>query len=300
LKRALLFVALSFGLNACFLFGDGGDDPKPVVKDSVAKFNDSPVTILPSTEILNEVSGMAASQKNPGYLWLIEDSEAQAGIHLISDKGIYQKFIPVAGTNRDWEDLAVGPGPKTGVSYVYAPDVGDNVKIYKEYQIYRFEEPTQNANNINSVEIIRFTYPNNTSYDSETILIDPKTKDIYIVTKGEFNEKIFRLAYPQSLESVKEAEFMGSIPIWGITGGDISADGKEILLKTYFAVFYWRTRSGESIFQTLARARDVGAPYVSEPQGEAICWDAGVKGYFTMSERSSQTEIPKLYYYSKK
>ena len=66
------------------------------------------------------------------------------------------------------------------------------------------------------------------------------------------------------------------------------------------AVFYWRARSGESIYQTLSRSRDVGAPYIQELQGEAICWDAGVKGYFTMSERGSQTGIPKLYYYSKK
>lgn len=293
-------MALSFGLNACFLFGDGGGDPKPVVKDSVAKFNDSPVTILPSTEILNEVSGMAASRKNPGYLWLIEDSEAQAGIHLISDKGIYQKFIPVAGTNRDWEDLAVGPGPKDGISYIYTPDIGDNNFIFNEYQIYRFEEPALNSKEVNNVDVIRFSYPNKASLNAETILIDPKTRDLYIISKEEFNVKVFKIAYPQALDKVNEAEYLGTIPFWGITGGDISADGKEILLKTYIAVFYWRARSGESIYQTLSRSRDVGAPYIQELQGEAICWDAGVKGYFTMSERGSQTEIPKLYYYSKK
>ncbi len=299
MKRAFLFVALSIGLNACFLFG-GDVKPKPVVKDSVAAFNDSPVSFLPTTEALNEVSGIAASQKNPGYVWLIEDSEAQAGVHLMTEKGVYQKFFAISGNNRDWEDLAVGPGPKAGVSYIYAPDIGDNLKAFKEYKIYRFEEPSITASNVNNPDVIRFQYPNSASYDSETIMVDPKTKDIYIVTKGEFNEFVFRLAYPQALDKITEAELLGKIPFWGITSGDISYDGKEILLKTYIAVFYWRPRSGESVFQALSRARDIGAPYVQEHQGESICWDAGAKGYFTMSERGGQPDAPKLFYYSKK
>lgn len=268
--------------------------------DSTLTFVQSDFSYTLSNEVLNEVSGMAPSYNFPGNLWVNEDSEAQAGIHLISDKGVYQRFVRFNGTNRDFEDMATGPGPNDNLKYIYVGDIGDNGAIYKDYQIYRFPEPTSNQTQVNQVDVINFKYPDNQSYNSETLLLDPKTKDLYIITKDQFNVRVYILKYPQSISTINTAEFLGTIPLWGITGGDISADGKEIILKTYIAAFYWKRKDGESIFEALKRDRDIGLPYQREPQGEAICWDTKAEGYFTLSERGSLPEIPKLYNYKKK
>ena len=50
--------------------------------------------------------------------------------------------------NRDWEDIAVGPGPDASKSYVYVADIGDNEGQYQYKYIYRFEEPVLNKTQV--------------------------------------------------------------------------------------------------------------------------------------------------------
>jgi hypothetical protein len=301
LKRLLIFVLISVSLNSCFLFGSGGDKPKPTPVDSTTSFNVTPQVFDTPLDKTNEASGIAPSRLYFGSLFIIEDSEASAGYHVFSKDGSYQKFVNINGQNRDWEDMATGAGPEVGKSYIYAADIGDNNGgVNKQYTIYRFEEPNSSVNFVEKVDAIQYFYPNNASNNAETLLLDPKTKDLYIITKDELNVKVFRLKYPQPVNQPFEAEFLGTIPYWGIVGGDISADGNEILLKTYIAVFYWKLKANETIFQALSRNRDVGAPYLQENQGESICWDYQAKGYYTISERGGLAVAPKLYYYSKK
>lgn len=300
MKRLLGFVFISVGLNSCYLFGSGGDDPKPTPKDSTTAFNTTPQVFDTPVDKTNEASGIAPSRLYFGSLFIVDDSEAAAGYHVFSKDGSYQKFVNINGHNRDWEDIATGDGPETGKSYIYAADIGDNGNVHKQYTIYRFEEPNSSVNFVEEVDAIQFFYPNNESNNSETLLLDAKTKDLYVITKDQFNVKVFRLKYPQPVNQPFEAEYLGVIPYWGIVGGDISADGNEILLKTYIAVFYWKRKTNESVFQALSRTRDVGAPYVQENQGESICWDYQAKGYYTISERGGQPTAPKLYYYTKK
>ena len=300
MKRLLVFILISLGLNSCFLFGSDGGEQKPILKDSTTQFNSVPQIFDTPLDKTNEASGIAPSRLYFGSLFIVDDSEAAAGYHVFSKDGSYQKFVNINGQNRDWEDMATGDGPEIGKSYIYAADIGDNGNVHKQYTIYRFEEPNSSVNFVGKVDAIQFFYPNKESNNSETLLLEPKTKDLYVITKDQFNVKVFRLKYPQPVNQPFEAEYMGVIPYWGIVGGDISADGDEILLKTYIAVFYWKRKANESVFQALSRTRDVGAPYIQEPQGESICWDYQAKGYYTISERGNTPNPPKLYYYSKK
>ena len=127
-------------------------------------------------------------------------------------------------------------------------------------------------------------------------MLDPATKDIYIVTKREFNVRIYQLPYPQSTNEIQTAKFIQSIPLLAITSGGISSDGKEIVLRNYDAIYYWYRKEGESIAATLARNRDKLLPYVKEQQGEGFCFDKNNKGYFTNSE----LEPSYLHYFAKK
>src|SRR6266545_2364727 len=91
----------------------------------------------------------------------------------------------------DWEDLAVGPGPATG-SYIYVGDFGDNNANRTEIQIYRFAEPTVSTTqammttSITNSQVLRFTYPDG-AHNAESLMIDPPTGDIVIITKEAAN-----------------------------------------------------------------------------------------------------------------
>lgn len=99
--------------------------------------------------ILSESSGVAASKQNPGYLWTEEDSGNPAEIQLVNKQGDVAGRYTLAGvTNRDWEDIAVGPGPIPGTSYIYVAEIGDNQLRYPVKTIYRFPEPTLDHNKV--------------------------------------------------------------------------------------------------------------------------------------------------------
>lgn len=300
MSNKIIVLILVVSLQSCFLFTK--DPPTPIEEptSTLPEFNSVPESYPIENGIVDEASGIDASETMDDHVWIQEDGNTTPGIHLFSNKGVYKGRMNVAFQNRDWEDMAVGPGPIANQSYLYIADIGDNFDTYTDYFIYRVPEPKSFISYTAAFEKITFNYPNKERYDSETMLLDPKTKDIYIITKRQFNVQVYKLAYPQKTTETITAEFLKTIPYLGIVGGDISSKGDEILLKTYNASYYWKLKDGETIIQALSRTRDIGLPYVQEIQGEAICFDKNATGYYTISERAdSNVKIP-LQYYKKK
>lgn len=298
-KIFLVFVCVF--LQSCFLFNKGGGDPTPDPDTSkVTEFLDMPLSFETDINKLDETSGLANCTTFSNALWAQEDSGNPLGVHLIGKDGTYKVFFSMNGANRDCEDLAIGPGPVANRNYIYLADIGDNNNKHTQYYIHRFFEPVDGQTNISEYETITFTYPQNMSYNSEAMFVDPLTKDIYVITKDQFNVLVFKLPYPQSVTNSSEATYLGTIPLFQVTAADISPKGDEILIRNYFAIYYWKLKAGESIYQAISRPRDVNPSYQREDQGEAICWDKDVKGFYVLGERAEKPYAPKLYYYMKK
>ncbi|MFO7256146.1 MAG: hypothetical protein DIU61_000540 [Bacteroidota bacterium] len=251
---------------------------------------------------IDEASGLAASVVNEGMLWTHNDSGDEARIFLIDQKGVCKAVVSLDGvTNRDWEEIAVGPGPEPGKSYVYVGEIGDNRATYLHKYLYRFPEPEIPVQSgridttIYQLDSIKFTLEGGPR-DTEAFIVDPVTRDIYVFSKNEKkNIRVFRLPYPQSTTDVMEAEFVMQLPIVKVVAADISADGREILIKNYTHVFYWRKEPDEPIPSTLER-QPFSLPYTTEPQGEAVAFDRAGKGYFTLSEEHNNTPPWLLFY----
>ncbi len=297
LLRFLIYIPLVLLLQSCCWLGDCNDGPK---EEPLPSFNTAPVVHPMTVSHLEEVSGIVPSYNTPGHLWMMEDSDTQPKLDLVRTDGLYVKKVDFAGVNRDWEDIAIGVGPEQGKKYIYLGEIGDNLEVYKDYYIYRFEEPTTNQTVIDNYDVIHFRYSDGKSYNSETLLLDPDTKDLYVITKDQINVLVFKLPYPQSTNSLNTAQFVGTLPFWGLVAGDISANGKELLLKSYSSIFYWRRKDTESIYEAFTRPYDLVLPYVLEPQGESVCWDLVNGGYYTISEQGNNSKIPPLYFYSRK
>ncbi len=181
--------------------------------------------------IVNEISGIADSKVNPGYLWGQEDSGNPPQLYLISHDGTVSKKIYIKGvTNRDWEDMALSGGD------IYIAETGDNGQVYADYSFYKFPEPLATTDTVKNAEHIRFKYADG-SHDAEAFLIDPVSKDIYIITKRDNPSKVFKLTYPYSLTSMNTATEVATLPYSGVVSASISADGKEIISKNVSCPF---------------------------------------------------------------
>lgn len=91
---------------------------------------------LPSTEVLREWSGLAASRTMPASWWAINDSGNPAELILLAADLRVTARLPVAAANIDWEDIAWADGR------VFIADTGDNRRRRPEVQIHVVLEPT--------------------------------------------------------------------------------------------------------------------------------------------------------------
>lgn len=250
---------------------------------------------------LSEVSDLAASITNAGYLWAHNDSGNEAQIFLINQNIDVVLTCTLAGIeNRDWEDITVGPGPDPSKNYVYVGEIGDNDAHYKYKHIYRFEEPVmqeQKEITITAFDTITFQLPGKKK-DTEALMVDPNTKDLYVVSKREEPVHVYRLTYPYSAGDTLTAEEVASLPLTQIVAADFSADGKRILMKNYEHIYYWNNTAGKSVVELL-KEKPKEIPYTMEPQGEAITWARDGSGFYTLSEKNAGYDSY-LYFYKQK
>ncbi|MCA9743360.1 MAG: hypothetical protein H6695_07445 [Deferribacteres bacterium] len=250
---------------------------------------------------LQEVSGIAASRQNANVVWLHNDSGDRNFIYAFNTRlqhlGSYEIVGAKAG---DWEDIAIGPGPQDGQHYLYIGDIGDNDAKHDLHYIYRVLEPRVRADQrpaqikLYGAQKITFIYPDG-KRDAEALMVDPVSKDLYIVSKREAHVHVYRAAYPQLTSQPITLQKVAVLPISWVVAGDISATGNEILLKTYDAIYYWPRLPDKPLWQSFEREAEM-LPYFLEPQGEAIAWRADGMGYFTISEVFKGIPAP-LYFY---
>ena len=240
---------------------------------------------------INESSGIVASRRNAKLFWTHNDSGDGPFIYAFDYQGKHRGVWRIAGASaRDWEDIAIGPGPNSRQSYIYIGDIGDNSKKRDEVEVYRVIEPLiapedssstkVSPRNTVAATVIRLKYPDG-KHDAETLLVHPKTGDLYIVTKVRGAAAgVYKLKapLPESMETT--LTHIGNIRfpsrmIGFITGGDISPDGTRVILCDYLGgceLILSSTQQGG--FDAIWNQPPVPVGLGSRKQGEAICYRA--------------------------
>mgnify|MGYP001397568555 CR=1 FL=1 len=261
-------------------------------------FSNTPQQVFMRPLTITEASGIADSRKYPGHLWVQQDSGNQPYLYLMKHDGTVVKSIYIARCwNLDWEDMALSAGPDSGKSYIYIGDIGDNYKSRSEYYIYRLEEPAIQSDVDTNVNRIAFRFPDG-NHNSEALLVDPVTHDIYIITKTDHQSKVYKLSYPYSTIDMNWLHEVAVLPYNYVVSAAISDKGDEILVKTYDSILYYTRNPEETIAQAMQKA-PLRLPYLPEPQGEAITFAADNSGFFTLSEKALTTRV-RLYFYKRK
>ncbi len=248
---------------------------------------------------LEEASGIVSSAQNPGYLWSHNDSGNPPEIFLLEESTAKTKkvFLLSNVPNRDWEDIAAGPGPEENTNYLYVGDIGDNLARYPVKYIFRIREPLEDdpedITEINTLIVKLDDGPR----DTEALMCDPISKNLYLVSKREHQVALYEIVFP-FLGDTLLAKNAGKLPFKNITAGDISIDGNEVLLKDYEHIYYWKRKGNESI-PDLLKTPFTELAYDRELQGEGIAWAHDGSGFFTLGE-NAKGERAKLYFYKRK
>lgn len=245
--------------------------------------------------VLEEMSGLVFSKNHPGKFYTHTDSGGEVVVFVMDSLGNEVGKITLDGVeNRDWEDIAVGPGPN-GNSFVYVAEIGDNLGVHQSVRIFRFPEPDKVSGGITiKPEVLTFVYPEG-ARDAESFFVDPISGDLFVVSKRDGKNTLFLLKSGDFGKKDVVAKELIKLPFTSATAADISQDGSRILIKNYFKVYYWERKTGESVADALARGPKE-LLYVPEPQGEAIGFQPDGKAYFTISEKRFNIK-PVLYKY---
>jgi hypothetical protein len=256
----------------------------------------SPVGMIPTVK-LAELSGIASSQRHPGTLYAHNDSGDSARFFAIDESARMLAEIQLnGGTAIDWEDIAVGQCP-TG-SCVFIADIGDNDLNRSDCAIYRVPEPdtlpTDGSVITASYERFPFVYPDGW-HNAETLLVDPVTHRIFIVTKeSEAPSRVYELPTSAAANATATMIFVGTLSVGvsagPITGGAFSPCGDRILVRSYTSMFELaRAAAGDLV--SIFSAAPVLVPLAVEPQGEAVTYAADGRRYFTASELDDSPSV---------
>jgi hypothetical protein len=235
-----------------------------------------------------EASGLVASRRQPGVFWTHNDSGDSARIFALAADGRLLATVDLAGaTAVDVEDIAAGPGPD-GRPALFVADIGDNDARRPSVTVWRLDEPDV-TNGARPVTTLELRYPDG-PHDAETLLVDARTEHLYVLTKRADGETgIYRASSaasaPQVLERVGTLRFgAGDLPgSPKLTGGDISPDGKAIVLRTYTHAFWFRR---DADVESALAGRPCVVPVADEPQGEGIAFGPESEAIWTVSEGS--------------
>ncbi len=254
-----------------------------------------------ASDAIKEASGIAASRRVNDVWWVHNDSGDTARVFAINTAGQTLGEYALSGaTAIDWEDIAAGPGPTAGVSYLYVGDIGDNSASRTSVQVYRVPEPLVNPasplstpQTLTDVVTIDLKYPDG-AHDAEGLFVDPTTRDVYVVTKDLVGgvAGVYRAPAPVAGTSTMSKVATVSLGTFqGVTGADITPAGDVIALRTYLGVFLYPRASGSSVAQAFSQSSCTGAapPFngswpFGEAQGEALGFTRDGRGYVTVSE----------------
>lgn len=261
------------------------------------EFGAGVVTGTIESAALVELSGLAASRTHDEALYGHNDSGDTARFFAMGTDGRLVAEVSLVGTAAvDWEDMALGPGPSGDGDWLYFGDIGDNTSRRAGVLVFAVAEPAALVGGeVSGVQRLPFEYPDG-AHNAETLMVDPRNGDIYILTKADDGTSgLYLSPAPQEADIVRTLELVGTV-VFGAgslpgsplaTAGDISPRGDAILVRTYDHVFLW-TRGADQTVADAMGGTPIELPSVTEDQGEAIAFAPDGLGYYTSSEGTGQ------------
>lgn len=281
---ALFFLLFAAGLISCF------------------SFHGSATLCRMPAPALNEVSGLAISQRDPRIVWAHNDSGDGAFVYAVekSSGKLLGKVCLNGVSAMDWEDMA--SFTLDGRPLLLLADVGDNASQRKEVVLWVIEEPAPSSLKasgelrVEPLLTIRLRYEDGPK-DCEAVAVDVAEGKVFLISKRTHPPVLYSVPLRSgSFVAHREAQIQGldepsltaqSIPLPSMrfqsqpTGLDIR--GNRAALLTYGRIYLYEKQPDESWAKAFARKpRALASPHL--PQAESICFDADSSYVIVSSE----------------
>lgn len=251
---------------------------------------------------ITESSGFASSSRHPELWFTHNDSGDTARFFAVDSQGCtLATFSPIGADAVDWEDMARGPD-EGGHQSLFFGDIGDNLHQRAGISVYRVEEPEVNASGVREsgqcptgvekeIASTRFdlAYPD-TPHDAETLLVHPKSGQLFVVTKTYAEEStvyaapmplrpspavnvlepVATIVFPPSSSHIPNNPPFGATGRLNATGGDIAPDASRVAIRTYVDAWEWTVPPCDFAKAFSGEPRRVELPPTN--QGEAIAY----------------------------
>lgn len=248
---------------------------------------------------LPELSGLAPSRRQPGWLWAISDS-GNAPVLVALDAQLRRvAVVRVDGAyNHDWEDLA--SFERDGQSWLLIADVGDNFSLRSEVRLILVPEPEPGATRVAPARTLRVRYADG-ARDCEAVAVDGPGGRVLLADKGRHPAGLYELPLDGGEDvrtAMRIADFPNLVPtpqprvqtLGGTQGRgtptamDLSADGLRLIVLTYLSATLFERRADQPWAEALTQPRlSERAP--REPMFEAMSFEADGESAVLGSER---------------
>jgi len=255
---------------------------------------------------ITESSGLVASKCQKNVFWTHNDSGDGAFVFALDAAGAHLGVWEIkTAKNRDWEDLATIKN-QNGECFLYIGDIGDNERKRNDLTVYLVKEPTvSDADKTSSRKNPRLTEPADAikieyadaRYDAETLIVHPQSSDIYILTKRlQEAAGVYKLPKNYSLKKINRLEKIAdftvpAIPNGFLTGGDVSFDGKRVVICDYFSAYEIVLPDAAKNFDDIWREKPLIVELGERAQGEAVCYSADGAAIYATSENKNSPII---------
>lgn len=211
------------GLTLAGLLVVVGMAPAPAAdNDPVATITDSRIP---------ESSALVQSTVDPDLAYTINDSGNDTVVYVIElDTGDVVGTTSLDVDGEDTEAMAIGPDGR-----LYVGDIGDNRDERRQVALYALDQPARGDATV-TPEVYQVRYTDGPS-NAETLLADPVTGQLSIVTKELLAGSVYRLPNPLHADRVNLARPLRNVAVEGmVTDGAFLPDGTGVLLRTYIDV----------------------------------------------------------------
>ncbi|MDF9714528.1 hypothetical protein INN71_00880 [Nocardioides sp. ChNu-153] len=225
--------------------------PAPVAEEGteVTRFTDSRI---------NESSGLALVD---GRLVTVNDSGDSGRVFVVDPAtGDTVGVTSWAAEPRDVEALAPAYDDGEPTGEVWVADIGDNRAVRETVELLRV--PVGTGDREVEPEAFTLTYADGPR-DAESLLVDPATGDLVVVSKGVLGGSFYRVPSPLDPDGPNVMEPLG--PAVGIaTDAAFLPDGRHLVVRTYgeAVVYSWPDLASRGRFAL-----------PDQPQGEAVAVD---------------------------
>ncbi len=248
---------------------------------SFAGEQDDTSTIVVDDPRTSESSGLAVSPADPGLVYTVNDSGHDPVVYVI-DTGAAAVVGTTALGGADAGETDPEAVAVDGDGTLWLGDIGDNLRGRDDVALYALPAPGPGEASV-TPQRYPLSHPDGPA-DAETLLADPVSGAMWVVTKGLLSGSVLQVPDPLAATS-NSLELVPDVAVPGlVTDGTVLPDGSAAVLRTYERAYVYRLPDWEPVGDFALPPQEQGESLAALPDGSLL---AGSEGTPTRIDRVS-------------